>query len=47
MTDKELLAFIYGVVSFNKYSDECERVFKILNRHFNNNNKEEDGPSTT
>jgi hypothetical protein len=46
MTDKELLAYIYGIVSTNKYGSNYSPIYEVLEKHFNQE-QEEDGPSTT
>ena len=42
MTDKELLAYIYGIVSTNKYCSEYSHIYDVLEKHFEEK-KEEDG----
>ena len=34
MTDKELLAYIYGIVSTNKYCSEYSTIYDVLEKHF-------------
>ena len=47
MTDKELLAYIYGIVSTNKYCSEYSTIYDVLKQHFEEEITEENGPSTT
>tara|TARA_R100000152_G_C6650509_1_gene92259 strand:+ start:325 stop:465 length:141 start_codon:yes stop_codon:yes gene_type:complete len=46
MTDKELLAYIYGIVSTNKYGTMYSPIYDVLKEHFEEQ-KEEDGPSAS
>ncbi|BAQ85952.1 hypothetical protein [uncultured Mediterranean phage uvMED] len=46
MTDKELLAYIYGIVSTNKYGSNYSPIYDVLEKHFKQE-QEENGPSTT
>ena len=46
MTDKELLAYIYGIVSTNKYGSMYSPIYDVLKDHFEEE-QEENGPSTT
>ena len=34
MTDKELLAYIYGIVSTNKYGTMYYPIYAVLEKHF-------------
>jgi len=50
MTDKELLAYIYGIVSTNKYGSMYSPIYDVLDKHFypiTEVEPEENGPSTT
>ncbi|BAQ86435.1 hypothetical protein [uncultured Mediterranean phage uvMED] len=50
MNDKELLAYIYGIVSTNKYCSEYSTIYEVLEKHFypvTEVEQEENGPSTT
>ncbi|HIJ11469.1 TPA: hypothetical protein HA278_05420 [Candidatus Woesearchaeota archaeon] len=50
MTDKELLAYIYGIVSTNKYCSEYYTIHDVLEKHFyptTEIEEEENGTSTT
>ena len=46
MNDKELLAYIYGIVSTNKYGSNYSPIYDVLEKHFQQE-QEENGPSTT
>jgi len=46
MTDKELLAYIYGIVSTNKYGTMYSPIYDVLTKHFEEQ-KEEDGSSAS
>ena len=46
MTDKEILAYIYGIVSTNKYGTMYSPIYDVLEKHFEEQ-KEEDGPSAS
>ena len=48
MNDKELLAYIYGIVSTNKYGSNYSPIYDVLNKHFypiTEVEQEEDGPT--
>ena len=47
MTDKELLAYIYGIVSTNKYGSMYSPIYDVLTKHFEKDNKEEEKNGTS
>ena len=40
MTDKELLAYIYGIVSTNKYGSNYSPIYDVLEKHFDKDKDE-------